>query len=101
MCWIRGFYIGDARLGGVKIFDARVKIQHDAHTHIHKHTHTRVHTHTHREENKTKFSTLIDLPLVYKIDFCALHITLHLAEFSRGGGAQTKRTVQLTEHGRT
>ncbi len=27
---IRGFHVGDARLGGVRIFDARVKIQHDA-----------------------------------------------------------------------
>ncbi len=26
----RGFHVGDARLGGVRIFDARVKIQHDA-----------------------------------------------------------------------
>ena len=26
----RGFHIGDARLGGLRIFDARVKIQHDA-----------------------------------------------------------------------
>ncbi len=37
-CWLlrhvsdcnRGFHVGDARLGGVRIFDARVKIQHDA-----------------------------------------------------------------------
>ena len=27
---IRGFHVGDAQLGGVRIFDARVKIQHDA-----------------------------------------------------------------------
>ncbi len=27
---IMGFHVGDARLGGVRIFDARVKIQHDA-----------------------------------------------------------------------
>ncbi len=27
---IRGFHVGDTRLGGVRIFDARVKIQHDA-----------------------------------------------------------------------
>ncbi len=26
----RGFHVGDARLGGVRIFDVRVKIQHDA-----------------------------------------------------------------------
>ncbi len=26
----RGFHVGDARLGGIRIFDARVKIQHDA-----------------------------------------------------------------------
>ncbi len=26
----RGFHVGDARLGGFRIFDARVKIQHDA-----------------------------------------------------------------------
>ncbi len=26
----RGFHVGDAWLGGVRIFDARVKIQHDA-----------------------------------------------------------------------
>ncbi len=26
----RGFHVGDARLGGVRIVDARVKIQHDA-----------------------------------------------------------------------
>ncbi len=26
----RGFHIGDARLGGVRIFDARIKNQHDA-----------------------------------------------------------------------
>ncbi len=26
----RGFHVGDARLGGVRIFDTRVKIQHDA-----------------------------------------------------------------------
>ncbi len=26
----RGFHVGDARLGGVRIFDARIKIQHDA-----------------------------------------------------------------------
>ncbi len=28
--YIRGFHVGDARVGGVRIFDARVKIQHDA-----------------------------------------------------------------------
>ncbi len=28
--WIRGFHVGDARLGGVRIFHARIKIQHDA-----------------------------------------------------------------------
>ncbi len=27
---IRGFHVGDAPLGGVRIFDARVKIQHDS-----------------------------------------------------------------------
>ncbi len=27
---IRGFHIGDARLGSIRIFDARVKSQHDA-----------------------------------------------------------------------
>ncbi len=27
---IRGFHVGDARLCGVRIFDARIKIQHDA-----------------------------------------------------------------------
>ncbi len=26
----RGFHVGDARLGGVRIFDPHVKIQHDA-----------------------------------------------------------------------
>ena len=29
-CVNRGFHVGDARLGGVRIFDARIKIQHDA-----------------------------------------------------------------------
>ncbi len=29
-CAFRGFHVGDARLGDVRIFDARVKIQHDA-----------------------------------------------------------------------
>ncbi len=27
---IRGFHVGDAQLGGVRTFDTRVKIQHDA-----------------------------------------------------------------------
>ncbi len=29
-CYNRGFHIGDVRLGGVRIFDTRIKIQHDA-----------------------------------------------------------------------